>query len=82
MSLREKIDAYKEVFKTKAPQEAQDLMHRATEELQNSPQMLSTIKVGDMAPDFTLKNGQNQDVALGGLLDKGPVVLGFYRGRW
>ena len=82
MSLREKIDAYKEAFKTKAPQEAQDLMHRATEELRNSPQMLNTIKVGDMAPDFTLKNGQNQDVALGDLLDRGQVVLGFYRGRW
>jgi len=82
MSLREKIDAYKEAFKTKAPKEAQDLMHRATEELQNSPQMLNTIKVGDMAPDFSLKNGQNQDVALSDLLDSGPVVLGFYRGRW
>ncbi len=82
MSLREKIDAYKEVFKTKAPKEAQELMHRATEELQNSPQMLNTIKVGDMAPDFTLKNGQHQDVALSDLLDSGSVVLGFYRGRW
>lgn len=82
MSLKEKIDAYKEVFKTKVPQEAQDTMQRATEALQNSPQMLNTIKVGDTAPDFTLKNGSNQDVALGDILDGGPVVLGFYRGRW
>ena len=82
MSLKEKIDAYKEGFKAKAPKEAQEIMHSATEELQNSPQMLNTIKVGDMAPDFTLKNGGNRDVALGDLLDSGPVVLGFYRGRW
>ena len=82
MTLKEKIDAYKEGFKKKAPQEAQDLMRRATEELQNSPQMLQTIKVGDMAPDFTLKNTANVDVSLSGLLDRGPVVIGFYRGKW
>ena len=82
MSLKQKIDAYKEAFKTKAPQEAQDIMKRATEALQNSPQMNNTIKTGDMAPDFTLKNADNQDVDLGDLLSRGPVVLGFYRGRW
>lgn len=82
MTLKEKIDAYKEGFKAKAPQEAQDLMLRATEDLKNSPQMLNTVKVGDMAPDFTLKNTAGNDVALADLLDHGPVVLSFYRGRW
>ncbi len=82
MSLKEKIDAYKEGFKAKAPKEAQELMQRATEELQNSPQMRNTIKVGELAPDFTLKNTGNTDVALSTLLDRGPVVLSFYRGRW
>lgn len=82
MSLKEKIDAYKQSFKRKAPKAAQEILRRAVEALQNSPQMLNTIKVGDMAPDFTLKNSHNRDVALGDLLDRGPVVLGFYRGRW
>ena len=82
MSLKEKIDAYKEGFKAKAPKEAQELMQRATEELQNSPQMRNTIKEGELAPDFTLKNTGNTDVALSTLLDRGPVVLSFYRGRW
>ena len=82
MTLKEKIDAYKEGFKAKAPQEAQDLMHRATEALQNSPQMNNTVKVGDMAPDFTLKNTSGSEVSLSSLLDGGPVVLSFYRGRW
>ena len=75
MGLKEKIDAYKEGFKHKVPQEAQEIMHRATETLQNAPQMLNTIKVGDMAPDFSLKNGSNADVALGDLLDRGPVGI-------
>jgi hypothetical protein len=82
MSLKEKIDAYKEGFKAKAPEKAQAAMRRATEDLQNSPQMLNTVKVGDMAPDFTLKNTDSEDVALDALLARGPIVLGFYRGRW
>ncbi len=82
MSLKEKIDAYKAVVKKKAPIEVQAIMRRATEALQNSPQMEKTIKVGDTAPDFTLKNAQKEDVSLGELLNQGPVVIGFYRGRW
>jgi hypothetical protein len=82
MTLKQKIEAYKEGFKKKAPQEAQEIMHRATNDLQNSPQMINTIKVGDMAPDFSLKNTANDDIVLSDLLDRGPVVLNFYRGRW
>jgi hypothetical protein len=82
MTLKQKIEAYKEGFKKKAPQVAQEIMHRATNDLQNSPQMINTIKVGDMAPDFSLKNTANNDMVLSDLLDRGPVVLSFYRGRW
>ena len=82
MTLKQKIEAYKEGFKKQAPQEAQEIMHRATNDLQNSPQMINTIKVGDMAPDFSLKNTANNDIVLSDLLDRGPVVLSFYRGRW
>lgn len=82
MTLKQKIEAYKEGFKKKAPQEAQEIMHRATNDLQNSPQMKNTIKVGDMAPDFSLKNTANNDMVLSDLLDRGPVVLSIYRGRW
>jgi hypothetical protein len=82
MTLKEKIDTYKEGFNEKVPKETQEIMHRATNDLQNSPQMLKTIKVGDMAPEFNLKNAVNTDVALRDLLGRGPVVLNFYRGRW
>ena len=82
MTLKQKIEAYKEGFKKKAPQEAQKIMRRATNDLQNSPQMINTIKVGDMAPDFSLKNTANNDIVMSDLLDRGPVALSFYRGRW
>jgi hypothetical protein len=82
MSLKEKLDKLKESFKTKASIDAQEIMHRATEDLKNSGIMDHTVKIGDKAPDFTLKNTENQDVNLSTLLAKGPVVLTFYRGKW
>ena len=82
MSLKDKLDERKENFKTKAPQDAQEIMHRATEDLKNSGIMDHVVKVGDEAPDFTLKNTESQDVSLSTLLGDGPVVLTFYRGKW
>ncbi len=40
------------------------------------------VKVGDKAPDFTLRNAAGKKVALSGLLEDGPVVLTWYRGGW
>ncbi len=40
------------------------------------------LKVGDKAPDFTLKNAFGKNVSLSSLTKKGPVILVFYRGAW
>lgn len=40
------------------------------------------IRLGDKAPDFTLKNQNGKEVNLYQLLEKGPVVLSWYRGGW
>lgn len=40
------------------------------------------VKAGDIAPAFELPNALGNRVGLGTLLEKGPVVLGFYRGAW
>lgn len=40
------------------------------------------IKVGEKAPDFSLKSPAGKTVNLYALLKKGPVVLTFYRGAW
>ena len=39
-------------------------------------------QVGDIAPDFTLKNAIGKEVTLSDELKKGPVVLTWYRGGW
>lgn len=40
------------------------------------------LKVGDKAPDFTLKNAFGKKVKLSHVLKSGPVILSFYRGAW
>ncbi len=82
MKLQEKLDAYKKGFLKKVPAEALSIMKRATEDLSNSAIMDQTVKIGQKAPDFELKNVDGKDVVLSEQLQKGTVVLGFYRGRW
>ena len=40
------------------------------------------IKVGEKAPSFELPNPEGQLITLETLLEKGPVVVTFYRGSW
>ena len=82
MKLQEKLDALRKNFEKQVPPEALEIMHRATDDLRNSGILDRAVKVGDKAPDFTLTNTGGQEVSLSNLLSKGPVILGFYRGRW
>ncbi|MGI4870408.1 MAG: peroxiredoxin-like family protein [Janthinobacterium lividum] len=40
------------------------------------------LQAGQVAPHFSLPGADGQPVALADLLQKGPVVLFFYRGNW
>jgi peroxiredoxin len=40
------------------------------------------LAIGDSAPDFTLPNALGTPVHLAERLNRGPVVLSFYRGEW
>ena len=82
MKLQEKLNAVKKDFQAKAPKDAVEIMHKATEHLNNSGILDRALKLGDKAPDFSLRNTSGQEITLTHLLSKGPVVLGFYRGRW
>ena len=82
MPLQDKLDEYKKSFVAKAPKEALAVMHRAMQALADSGILSRTVKVGDMAPDFVLRNINNIEVSLGNLVERGPLVLSIYRGRW
>jgi peroxiredoxin len=40
------------------------------------------LSEGDAAPDFALPDTHGHDLALKTLLERGPVVISFYRGGW
>lgn len=82
MKLQARLDKHREAFEKKAPPEALAVMHRATEDLQASGIVAKALKVGDQAPPFTLFNQHEETVSHDGILSKGTLVLGFYRGRW
>jgi len=82
MRLQEQLDAFKKSFETRAPRDVLEIMHRATENLRGSGILERSVKVGERAPEFSLRNTRGQEVTLRQLLSKGPVVLSFYRGRW
>jgi hypothetical protein len=82
MNLQERLDARRSEFTQKAPKEALDIMHRATDDLRNSGIMDRILKIGDTAPDFELKNAAGQSFRLKNLLANGPLVVSFYRGKW
>jgi hypothetical protein len=82
MSLQQKLDAQKKATETSAPKEAIEVMHRATDNLAKSGIMNRIVKKGDKAPDFMLNDINGNTVNLKEKLSRGPVVLGFYRGRW
>jgi len=82
MALQEKLDAMREMAKTRIPPEARAVMERSIEDLRASGIMSRVARVGQSAPDFALPNADGRSVSLAGLQARGPVVLSFYRGRW
>jgi hypothetical protein len=82
MTLQEKLDEQKRNFENSAPQEALDIMHRATEDLRCSGIMDRVLKAGDPAPDFALNDENGNAVGSADLLPQGPLVISFYRGVW
>lgn len=82
MSLKERLDEYRAGFVKKVPLETREVMYKATEDLRNSGIMESMLKVSGKAPDFELPDSGGNPVGLSSFLEKGPLVMTFFRGLW
>ena len=82
MTLQDKLNEYKAQFESTLPPEAIAIMHRATDDLRHSGIMERVLKIADHAPEFALPNAQGQIVSSAQLLERGPLVVSFYRGVW
>lgn len=82
MGLQERLDAYRSRFEAKADAAVLEVVHRATDELERSGIRSRVPRVGDRAVEFELPDASGRVVGLRDALDRGPVVLSFYRGHW
>ena len=82
MSLEQKLAALRSAAGGRIPPDKHAIMHRATEDLRRSGILDRIVKVGSPAPSFSLANHDGGQIASGDLLDKGPMVVSFFRGSW
>lgn len=82
MSLLEQIQEMQKGFMRQVPEENLKIMQSATEKLIKSGIVEKCLKEGDKMPAFSLPNAKNELVSSDTMLNKGPLVVNFYRGGW
>jgi len=82
MSLQKELEERFNTVSQKVPQDILNTMLDVTRRLVESGIADNSLKVGDKVPDFNLPNAAGEEVRLKEFLDKGPVILNFYRGGW
>jgi hypothetical protein len=58
------------------------VMHRVTADQRASGFRARMPKPGQSGPMFTLANQDGVDVSSAALVERGPLVMSFFRGRW
>ena len=81
-ALQEKLDKIRTKFSEKAPEEMKEAFQQGINELVENGMLDQVIKEGDKAKGFSLQNAVGNEVSLQDYLDRGPVVLTWYRGGW
>ncbi len=81
-TLKQQLDARSDQAAKTGDPEVRAAYARGIDAVAKSGIMDRALKVGDKAPDFTLKNASGNEVSLSTLLEQGPVVITWYRGGW
>jgi len=82
MTLQLRLTAFRARYEAKAPHDALEIMHRATDDLRRSGILERVVQPGHPAPDFMLPDTDGRLVSTRDLRAHGPVVVTFYRGKW
>lgn len=82
LSLREVYAERKELIGKYVPADIQAVHARVVEELKQSVIAERVLKPGDPAPVFELQDQNGNLVRSAELLERGPLVICFFRGRW
>ena len=81
-TLAEKLNEIREGAKQRIPEEVRFIMGKATNELRESGIMDRALKDGGNLPSFELPNRDGEMVSSADLLQRGNLILTFYRGVW
>tara|TARA_R110002049_G_scaffold79613_3_gene202662 strand:+ start:7986 stop:9482 length:1497 start_codon:yes stop_codon:yes gene_type:complete len=81
-SLKSQLEEKKANFEKNADDTKKKIYNEGFADVANSDILSKAKNVGDIAPNFTLKNALGESVTLEDYLKKGPVVLTWYRGGW
>jgi len=82
LSQTQVLEERKVSFNKKADENTKKRYQEGLDAIVESGILKSAKNVGDLAPKFTLKNAVGKEVSLQSYLQKGPVVLVWYRGGW
>lgn len=83
MNLQQELDDFMAQVRTQVPAEVLAPIERFyAQELHTVDRFPQVLKVGDKAPGFLLPDAHGRAVSSVGLLERGPIVLSFYRGAW
>ena len=76
------LDVKRKEAEGKFTEEKSKIYAEGITSVSNSGILEKALNIGDKAPDFTLNNALNETISLYKELEKGPVVLTWYRGGW
>ena len=82
MSLKGKLDETRAASAKRRPQEARAIMQRATDDLRSSGILATVIGNGRSMPAFAGISHDGTRIDSANLLQRGPLVLSFFRGHW
>ncbi len=81
-TLTQSLAALRASVVAKLPSDVMSQIDRQIVELRESGIMERALKVGERSPTFVLENQHGVAVSSQALLDRGPLVINFYRGKW
>ena len=81
-TLSEQTAKARDEFIAGLPDSAKQTVAAAMQKLMASNFGDNALHIGDTIPNFTLPNAKGENVTISEYLNKGPLVLSFYRGGW
>jgi peroxiredoxin len=80
--LANELDQVEDKFREENGVESAEIFTNFIGEMHPDAITSQALKMGEIAPDFTLKNALGKVVTLSAEIKRGPVILTWYRGGW